>query len=170
MANARLLMPFILKWEGGFGMHPNDRGGATCKGITIGTYRQFVGRKATVEELMGMTDSQWERIFMQGFWNPFNGDMIMSQPVANMCVDWAWTSGTRTAIRQVQRLVGVAADGVAGPVTLAAINDADSRLLFGRIRAARLEFVEAIVRRNSSQRVFLKGWRNRILAIKYVEP
>ena len=41
MANAKLLQPFILRWEGGFVNDPLDRGGATNKGITIGTFRQF---------------------------------------------------------------------------------------------------------------------------------
>ena len=37
MANAKRLQPFILRWEGGFVNDPLDRGGATNKGITIGT-------------------------------------------------------------------------------------------------------------------------------------
>ena len=59
MANAKLLQPFILRWEGGFVNDPLDRGGATNKGITIGTFRQFYGKDATVEQLTnnGFTSS-----------------------------------------------------------------------------------------------------------------
>ncbi len=40
MANANILLPFILRWEGGFVNDPTDRGGATNKGVTITTWRQ----------------------------------------------------------------------------------------------------------------------------------
>ena len=40
MANVNKLAPFILKWEGGFVDHKNDKGGATNMGVTIATWRQ----------------------------------------------------------------------------------------------------------------------------------
>lgn len=167
MADAKKLIPFILKWEGGFANHPNDKGGATNKGITIATFRQYMGQDATVAQLKAMTNEQWETIFKKGFWFPFKGDYIMNQSIANICVDWAWGSGTRTAIKQVQRLVGVTDDGIVGNITLSAINNANSKKLFEKIKSARLSFVEAIVRRDPTQKVFLKGWRNRINSISY---
>lgn len=168
MADAKKLIPFILKWEGGFANHPNDKGGATNKGITIATFRHFFGSEATVEQLKAMTDEQWETVFRKGFWNPFKGDEIKNQSIANICVDWAWGSGAPTAIKQVQRLLGVAADGVVGNITLGAINNAEPEKLFEKIKSARLAFVEAIVKRDASQQVFLKGWRNRINSIQYI--
>lgn len=168
MADAKKLIPFILKWEGGFANHPNDKGGATNKGITIATFRHFFGSGATVEQLKAMTDEQWETVFRKGFWNPFKGDEIKNQSIANICVDWAWGSGATTAIKQVQRLLGVAADGVVGNITLGAINNAEPEKLFEKIKSARLAFVEAIVKRDASQQVFLKGWRNRINSIQHI--
>ena len=168
MADAKKLIPFIVKWEGGFANHPNDKGGATNKGITIATFRHFFGSGATVEQLKAMTDEQWETVFRKGFWNPFKGDEIKNQSIANICVDWAWGSGATTAIKQVQRLLGVAADGVVGNITLGAINNAEPEKLFEKIKSARLAFVEAIVKRDASQQVFLKGWRNRINSIQYI--
>ena len=167
MADANRLKPIILRWEGGFAVVPGDRGGATNKGITIGTFRQFFGQGATVEQLKRMTDQQWMTVFRRGFWDKFRADEIRSQSVADICVDWAWNSGTRTAIRKVQTLLGVTADGVVGAKTLAAINAADPRQLFERVKAARLAFVEGIVRRSPSQRKFLNGWRNRIGSFKF---
>lgn len=167
MAHLEKLKPFILKWEGGFVDHPLDKGGATNKGITIGTFRTFFGTGATVEQLKDITDRQWDKIFEVGYWRSFKADLIKSQAVANICVDWAWASGTVTAIKQVQRILGVTADGVVGEVTLGAINRAEPRELFERIKAERIAFVEAIVKRTPSQKVFLKGWKNRINDIKY---
>lgn len=167
MADAKKLIPIILKWEGGFSNHPNDRGGATNKGITIATFKYYMGADATVDQLKAMTDEQWEFIFKKGFWFPFKGDYIANQSIANICVDWAWGSGTRTAIKQVQRLLGVADDGIVANITLSAINNANPKKLFEKIKSARLAFVEAIVRRDPTQKVFLKGWRNRINYFNY---
>lgn len=166
MADARKLMPFILKWEGGFVNDPLDRGGATNKGVTIGTFQSFYPG-ATVENLKRITDDQWLTIFKGGYWNPWQADQIKNQAVANIVVDWAWASGARTAIRKVQELLGVTVDGLVGNETLSAINGQDAEELFDRIKVARYDFVDAIVKRDPSQKRFINGWKNRIKSIKY---
>lgn len=168
MADAKKLIPFILRWEGGFVDDPLDRGGATNKGITIGTFRHFFGAAATVAQLKNISDAQWLRIFRAGYWDPWRADEIVNQSIADIVVDWAWASGTKTSIRQVQKLLGVTADGVVGPVTLAAIAAAPPRELFDKIHSARVAFVDDIVRRNPSQKRFEKGWKNRINALRFV--
>ena len=40
MAKIDILAPFILSWEGGYANDPDDPGGATNRGVTIGTWRQ----------------------------------------------------------------------------------------------------------------------------------
>lgn len=167
MAKSEKLTPFILRWEGGFSNHPADKGGPTNRGVTLATYRQLINPRATVEDLRAMTDREWEYIFGRGYWRPWKADYIESQGVANVCVDWAWASGTGTSILRVQRLLGVDADGIVGPQTLDAINGASPRELFERLIQARLDFVQDIVRRHPSQRVFLRGWQNRINDIPY---
>lgn len=169
MAKAELLKPFILKWEGGFVNDPLDRGGATNKGITIGTFRNFYGQEATVEQLKNITDEQWLCIFKNGYWDKWKGDSIINQSVANICVDWAWASGTGTSIKQVQRILGVSVDGIVGKNTLDAINKADPKSLFEKIHNQRIKFVEDIVKRSPSQSRFIKGWKNRINAITFNE-
>lgn len=167
MADANKLKPIILRWEGGFANLPADKGGATNKGVTIGTFRQFFGASATVEQLKRMTDEQWMTVFRRGFWDKFRADEIRSQSVANICADWAWHSGTGIAIPKVQKLLGVTADGIVGKRTLAAINAADPEQLFERVKAARLAYFDSIVRRRPSQIVFLNGWRNRVNSFKF---
>ena len=166
MADARKLMPFILKWEGGFVNDPLDRGGATNKGVTIGTFQSFYPGK-TVDDLKRITDDQWLTIFKSGYWNPWQADQIKNQAIANILVDWAWASGARTAIRKVQELLGVSVDGLVGNETLSAINGQDAEELFDRIKVARYDFVDAIVKRDPSQKRFINGWKNRIKSIKY---
>lgn len=169
MAKAELLKPFVLRWEGGFVDDPLDRGGTTNKGITIGTFRNFYGKDATVEQLKNITDEQWLHIFKCGYWDKWKADDIANQSIANIVVDWAWGSGTVTSIKQVQKILGVAVDGIVGNDTLTAINTADQSTLFDRIHEKRIEFVENIVKRNPSQSRFLKGWKNRINSLTFSE-
>lgn len=167
MASIKKFIPFVLRWEGGFADHPLDKGGPTNRGITIGTYRAVMGQNRTVEDLKNMTTDEWTYILRRFYWNPFKADRITHQSIAEICVDWAWASGTKTAIKQVQRILRVRADGIVGPQTLGAINGANALELFLQIRKARLRFVEKIVERDPAQKVFVKGWKNRINTIEY---
>lgn len=166
MAKAELLIPKIIRWEGGFVNDPDDAGGATNKGVTLATFRKFYGAEATVQQLKRITDEQWLHIFEVGYWNIFKADDINDQSVANMCVDWLYNSGV-AAIKRVQKIVGVVDDGIVGPKTIGAINAKEAKPLFFQIRAARIAFVETIARNKPSQRKFLQGWKNRILSFDY---
>ena len=166
MARAELLQPFILRWEGGFSDHSADRGGATNRGVTQATFRHFYGADRTADDLRGMTDAQWLHIFREGYWNRWQADRIASQSLANLLVDWVWASGSH-GITRPQRILGVEADGIVGERTLAALAARDPEPLFHQLKAARIAFVEGIVRENPSQRVFLQGWKNRINALEW---
>lgn len=168
MAKAELLIPKIMRWEGGFVSDPDDAGGATNKGVTIATFRKFYGADATVQQLKNITDEQWLHIFKVGYWDIFKADNIEDQSIANLCVDWLYNSGI-VAIKRVQKIVGVKDDGMIGPVSLKAINTKSSRALFYHIRSARIAFVETIAKNKPSQRKFLQGWKNRILSFEYEE-
>lgn len=166
MADYRKLIPFILKWEGGFADVKGDRGGATNKGVTLATFQSFYGRNKTASDLKAMTDAQWEHIFKIGFWDRWKADNIKSQSVANILVDWVWASGSY-GIKIPQHILGVYVDGIVGENTINAVNNEDSRVLFDRIKNERINFVHRIVNSNPSQKKFLQGWVNRINAFKY---
>ncbi|MDR1182568.1 MAG: peptidoglycan domain protein [Bacteroidales bacterium] len=166
MADYKQLVPFILKWEGGFVDDPLDKGGATNKGVTIATFRQFYGADATVEQLKNITDKQWNHIFKSGYWNKWLADEIRSQSVANILVDWLWLSGS-PAIKNPQRLLGVVPDGVVGPKTIAAVNAAEPKKLFGDIKAARVQYINDIIVKTPTNERFRRGWMNRLDAIRF---
>lgn len=168
MAKAALLVPFILRWEGGYVNDPDDRGGATNRGVTLATFRHFYGSDATVEQLRTLTDAQWFHIFKTGYWDRWQADQIASQSIANLLVDWVWASGVH-GIVQPQKILDVEPDGVVGPKTLEALHARQAEELFYQLRAARLAFVEGIARRTPSQKKFLRGWQNRINALQFEE-
>lgn len=171
MAKLELLAPFILQWEGGFADDPADRGGATNMGVTMATWRR-VGYDKNGDGIIDAADLRLltkeevvERVLRPHYWNRWRADEIRSQAVADILVDWVWASGA-WGIKIPQRLLGLAPDGIVGPRTLAAVNAQEPARLFERIRQARLEFIDGIVRRDPSQKRFENGWKNRINAIK----
>lgn len=172
MADVNKLAPFILRWEGGFVNDPLDRGGATHMGVTISTWRQVGYDKdgdgdIDVDDLRKLTrDDVINRVLKPHYWDRWQADRIRSQSLANILVDWVWASGTH-GIKIPQRMLGVNSDGIVGLKTLDALHAADPRQLFDRIRQARLDFVERIVRNDSSQKRFINGWKNRIDAIQF---
>ena len=123
MADVRKLAPFILKWEGGFVNDPDDLGGATNMGVTIGTYEAYCRKKGyskpTVERLKNLTKEEWTEILKTMYWDRWKADEIKSQSVADILVDWVWASGAH-GIKIPQRLLGVSVDGIVGPKTIAA--------------------------------------------------
>ena len=168
MADFSKLVPFILQWEGGFVNDPLDKGGATNKGVTIATFRQFYGANATVEQLKNISIAEWNNIFKSGYWNRWRADEIRSQSLANILVDWLWLSGS-PAIKNPQRLLGVVPDGAVGQKTIAALNAADARKLFDDIKAARVQYINDIIARTPTNERFRKGWMNRLNALKFEE-
>ena len=170
MASVELLAPFILRWEGGFADDPDDLGGATNKGITIGTYthyRKLKGYAApSVWELKNITDSEWMDVLKTLFWDKWCADEIASQSVANILVDWVWASGSH-GIKRPQRLLGVKADGIVGKQTIAAVNAMDAAALFKMIKDDRAKFIDEICKARPKNEKYRKGWMNRINAIRY---
>lgn len=172
MADIGILSPFILSFEGGFVDHPNDKGGATNKGVTIATWRAVGYDKdgdgdIDVDDLRLLTDADVVgRVLRPHYWNRWKADAIRSQSVANLLVDWVWASGAH-GIRIPQRVLGVKSDGIVGPKTLAALNNSDQHALFDRLHRERVAFIDGICSRDTSQGCFRKGWLRRLNAIGY---
>jgi len=94
-----------------------------------------------------------------GFWRLRWGATVAS------LVDFGWISGPAQATLSMQRLVGVKADGVLGPVTAAAFNawldklGEDAATL--AIHNTRAAFYRHIAEINPANKQFLQGWLNR---------
>lgn len=170
MANVKELAPFILKWEGGFANDPQDLGGATNKGITMGTYEQYYRLKGypkpTIERLKNITSEQWMDVLKTLYWDKWKADEIKNQSVANILVDWLWASGSY-GIKLPQKVLNVPIDGIVGSKTIAAINSRDPRELFDAIKAERVAFIDRICQSRPANIKFKKGWLNRINDFKY---
>lgn len=189
MADVNKFIPFILRWAAGVNMksgesveslferakrtgwsdHPLDRGGATQCDVTLATYTNYCKRKGkptpTKTKLRNVPFSEWREILKECYWDIWKADQIRAQSIAEILVDWVWGSGAKS-ISSAQRVIGTESDGKVGVRTLNAINSADPQKLFEQLQNARTEYVNAIVRRNPSQKIWLKGWVNRINSIQ----
>ncbi len=165
------IVPFILRWEGGFVNDPDDLGGATNRGITIGTYATYCKKKGnpapTVERLKNLSEKDWAEILKTMYWDKWKADQITNQSVANILVDWVWASGAN-GIKIPQRLLGVTVDGIVGVKTLSALNSRNPKELFEEIKKARIKFIDDICNARPANNKFKKGWLNRINDIQYV--
>ena len=134
---------FVLNREGGYVNNPNDKGGATNKGITQNTYNAYLkskGRQA--RDVRNITDAEVEDIYYSSYWLGA-GCEKMSPVFAVVCFDTAVNMGVGRVKPFLQE---------------AQYMDVDAFIL-ARIRKYN-EFAKT-----PSQRGFLHGWLNRVFAL-----
>lgn len=189
MARVENIVPFILKWETGttgigltneqlfekaklkgFANDPDDLGGATMCGVTLATFTDYCRRKgyprSTIVRLKAIKYKEWLEILKTMFWDKWKADQINNESIALILVDWVWGSG-KYGITIPQRAIGVTADGIVGPKTIAAVNAKDPKQLFDLIRKERLAYIERICRSRPTNLKYKRGWLNRLNDIKF---
>lgn len=189
MAKIDLFVSFIIKYETGttgagltneqlfekarskaFANDPDDLGGATMCGVTLATYTTYCkgrGEAApTVKQLKAISYTNWLCVLKSLFWDKWKADLIKSQSIAEMLVDWVWASGAY-GIRIPQYMLGVKIDGIVGNATLSAVNNQDPAKFFAALKAERIAYIDRICKSRPTNKKFKKGWLNRINAIQY---
>ena len=187
MAQLEKMIPFLIFWETGvqktstdietlfnkakakgLANNPADKGGATLVGVTIGTYKDYCRRKGrcvpSVSALSRLCYAEWLDIFKTMFWDRWQADRIIGQRVAHMLVDWVWMSGSY-GITIPQKLLGVNADGIVGPKTLAAVNSREPSSLSELLRRERIAYIDRICSSCPANRRFRSGWLRRIASL-----
>ena len=171
MADVNKLLPLILKFEGGYVNNKSDLGKCTNMGVTLQTWQAHGHDKngdgvIDCEDVKLLTVNDVAPILKNQYWDVWKADSINNQSIANILVDWYWGSGSY-GIKLPQRVLGVTQDGVVGPATISAINNANQEQLFNNIIQARLQFYKNIIASNPSQSIFLQGWNNRTNSYKF---
>lgn len=143
----------VLGHEGGFSNHPDDPGGATRFGVTEAVARE-VGYRGDMREL---PIELAKRIYLERYWQAVRADEL-PPGIRHTLFDAAVNSGPRQAVLWLQRALGVTADGILGPQTLAAAHEVSADALRSRILAQRLKFMSAL----PNWPAFSRGWARRI--------
>jgi lysozyme family protein len=114
---------FTLQYEGGYVNDPDDPGGCTNMGITIGTLTDW--RKdptVTCNDVKALTEDEAAQIYAKNYWDKVWGNDL---PVGlnTQVWDFGVNAGPSRAIKQLQFLVNSPQDGKMGPNTLQATKD-----------------------------------------------
>lgn len=147
----------VLKHEGGYVDHARDPGGATNKGITLATLRDWRGAAVTKADVMALTTAEAGKIYRARYWNAVKGDQL--PPGVDLAVfDYAVNSGPGRAARDLQAILGVAVDGAIGPKSLAAVGRTGGVTLIIELCDRRRKFLRSL----ASYSTFGKGWERRV--------
>jgi len=160
----------VIRREGGFVDHPDDRGGPTNFGITQATLSRHLGRPAAADDVRRLSRVTAREIYRREY---FDGPRIDQLParIRPFVFDAAVNHGPGQAIRFVQRVCDAAGfgpltiDGACGPRTALAAAAAEHAMgdwLLAALVEERRNFYLALVERRPEQRVFLNGWLNRL--------
>lgn len=170
MADFNISLRKCLRWEGGYTDTLDDGYECTNSGITIATYQKVYGDDKDCSDLKKMTAQQRDYIYKTLYWDKIKGDELNCQPIADLLYNWAVGSGVKSAVKHIQRLVGVADDGIMGNITLSAVNDyKDPHRLFDMLWEDRYQFFQNLCRRNPQRTKFLRGWINRLKSHTWYE-
>lgn len=157
MANFTTAAAILLDLEGGFA--PSDVGNGPVKyGITADFLRR-IGRPFDVVSIRSLTEEDAIELYYEYFWKPIKGDQIRDQVMANLLLASVVHAGVPRAVRLLQEVAEVKADGVVGPKTLKALEAVPAEVYADRI----WRFYESLAIANP--RVYLGllgGWRGRL--------
>jgi lysozyme family protein len=158
---------FTLGNEGGYSNHPSDPGGATNFGIIQRNLDKWNGvhpERGFPANVKDLTQDQAETIYRTDYWR---WDGIAEPALAIKLFDIGVNCGIGTSIKLLQKAVNmlvsppISVDGQLGPATCGAANIQPPDALLQALCQAQRDYYQAIVDRNLSQAVFLKGWLNR---------
>ena len=135
---------FVLKWEGGFVDNKDDKGGATNYGITQYTYSSWLkSKKMPQKDVRHITRDEVEQIYYQNYWLKTGCDK-MSPKFALLAFDTAVNMG----VSRVKEFM------------IAAQWKYPEKFIAAR-EAKYKEFAKY-----DNQKIFLKGWLNRLDDLK----
>jgi hypothetical protein len=166
--NVDQMIDDILRREGGFVNHVNDRGGPTNFGVAQRTLAAWRGHDVSVDDVRNLSQDEAREIYRANYYTRPKIDLLpeLIQPIM---FDMSINHGPGTAVKLLQRVLNdtgnaCSVDGGIGNQTIGGAEAAAGALgdgLINKLVDERIAFYEAIVAGDASQGVFLRGWLNR---------
>ena len=145
--------------EGGYVNHPHDPGGATDRGITQATFDAWNRLNGKPQRAVrGISKAEAEEIIAHQYLDKVQADKLPSG-LDYAVADYAVNSGPARAAKDLQRELGVTADGVIGVHTLAAVKEAEVTKLVLGLCQRRMRFLRSL----RTWKHFGKGWARRVM-------
>ncbi len=151
----------LIGHEGGYSTDRKDPGNWTGGKVGLGTLK---GTKYGIAantypslDIKNLTLAQAKEIYKKDWWDNLGANGLHSAIVFQLW-DFAINAGKKRAIMELQQSVGVTADGLIGPKTIAAVNAHDLNDVLLTLTAERLTFYTSL----SAFPTYGKGWVNRV--------
>lgn len=150
MSEFEQAIPTVLRREGGYVFDPADPGGETNFGISKRSYPNV--------DIKGLTSTTASDIYRRDWWDNYGYGRILDQRIATKVFDTAVNMGSRAAHKIAQDAVGTTPDGVLGPESIKALNDAHASILLHGLQDGQAARYRKIVLNNPARQKFLAGW------------
>lgn len=135
----------------------NWTGGIVGKGQLKGTKYGIAANTYPHIDIKNLTLAEAKEIYRRDWWEKLGAEQLHSAIVFQLW-DFAVNAGKSRAIKELQQVAGVPADGIIGPKTIAAVNDMDLNDVLLTLTAERLKFYTDL----STFKTFGKGWVRRV--------
>jgi lysozyme family protein len=137
--------------EGGFTKDVADpgnwTGGQPGQGVLKGTKYGISAKSYPGEDIENLTLDRAKALYLRDFWGPAGCDLV-PDPVKYQLFDTAVNTSAPghpvTAIRMLQRAIGVTDDGVIGPQTTLRLSTCDGQWLLRRFQAQVLRYYTSL--------------------------
>jgi len=154
--NFRDCLELVLKHEGGFVNHPKDPGGMTNLGVTKKVWEEWIGHPATEKDMRALTPALVAPMYEMKYWRTSYCEKL-PRGLDLLVFSMAVNAGSGRSVKLLQDAIGVVADGIIGPRTMARINEANVETLIDSFSEARRQFYRGL----KTFPVFGRGWLNR---------
>lgn len=156
-----------------FTNNPNDRGGPTKGGITLGRLSKWRGQDCNAIDVELLSEDEIRAIYNHD-WNEIRLGEITSQRLAEAVYHCQTTSGSGEAVVLLQRAINdiltgnntekIQEDRILGTHTLEVLNGLDQDALIRKYHDKRLWLIDQIILAHPEQIEFKNGWINRVEA------
>lgn len=170
-ANCARSLKLVGLSEGGYTNHRLDRGNwyegrliGTNHGISAPVLADWIGRTPAAREMRALTKAEADKIYKAKYWDSVRGDYL-PRGLDYAMFDYGVNSGSRRAIRELQRVVGAKPDGLFGGMTERALKRHHPRTIITRLMQRRLSFLQRIPG-PKGWRTFGKGWARRVNRVR----
>ncbi len=149
---------FTVPYEGGYVV---DDGGPTMHGVTQAVYDAYrTAHKWPTQWVKMISNFETHDIYLSQYWGPSSAqDLPTMSGIVHF--DWSVDHGVEGAIKTMQEVLGVADDGIIGPITLAAMRAVNDTEFSGRYLDKRRLIYREIAANNPDDEQYLDGWLNR---------
>ena len=154
--NFRDCLDLVLKHEGGYVHHEKDPGGRTNLGVTQRVWEEWVKHPVTEKDMRELTPALVAPMYEMKYWRTSYCEKL-PKGLDLLVFTMAVNSGSGRSVKLLQDAIGVVADGVIGPNTMAKINEANVEVLIDKFSEARTSFYKGL----KTFPVFGKGWLSR---------